>query len=385
MLIKIDRCYVGLLLYFTCFVLIFFLLYTGTSALAVQSQYEDKFNLFYSDICPQSDISYDATQGCTLVKRGLFFPSDIVMGRDNNTYVLNPQDTSVYQFSSNGTFLSRWGGPGSGDGEFRYPSGITTDGLGYVYVSDYANNEIQKFTSNGTFVTKWGSHGLANGKFSNLMDVAADVSGNVFTVEMGEAAGSSRIQKFTSNGTFVTKWGSMCWFNDIFYGKNGCIDPDGEGPLSLGDGQFNMAKGIAVDPSGFVYVVDQRNSRIQKFTNNGTFVTKWGTECQRLQFLFFIPGSKSCPSAENNEFMFPNGGIAVDPNGFVYVLDQNNNRIQKFNSNGTFVNKWDLSGGVGHVPVTGIPIEKSGVAVGSGGAIYTTFGNDRIQIFPQYK
>jgi DNA-binding beta-propeller fold protein YncE len=81
--------------------------------------------------------------------------------------------------------------------------------------------------------------------------------------------------------------------------------------------------------------------------------------------------------------VFPNGGIAVDHNGFVYVLDQNNNRIQKFDSNGTFVNKWDLSGGVADVPVTGIPIEKSGVAVGSGGAIYTTFGNDRIQIFSQ--
>ena len=384
-MIKADIYFVGPLLYFACFTLIFLLSCTVNSALAGQSQYDDEFSIFYSDICPKPDNSYGTNQSCVLVRKGFFFPSDLAIGRDNNIYVLNPQESSVYHFSGNGTFLSKWGRPGSGDGEFRYPSGITTDGRGYVYVSDYANNEIQKFTSNGTFVTKWGSHGLANGEFSSLMDVAADPSGNVFTVEMGEAAGASRIQKFTSNGTFVTKWGSMCWINDIFYGKNGCTDPDGEGPLSLGDGQFNIAKGIAVDPSGFVYVVDQRNSRIQKFTNNGTFVTKWGSECGRLQLLFFVPGSESCPSAKDDQFMLPNGGIAADSDGFVYVLDQNNNRIQKFNSNGTFVNKWDLSGGVGDLPVTGIPIEKSGVVVGSGGTIYTTFGNDRIQFFSQSK
>ena len=52
-----------------------------------------------------------------------------------------------------------------------------------------------------------------------------------------------RIQKFDSDGTLITKWGS--------YGT--------------GDGQFNGPSGIAVDSSGNVYVADTNNYRIQVF------------------------------------------------------------------------------------------------------------------------
>ena len=43
--------------------------------------------------------------------------------------------------------------------------GIAADGSGNVYVADTANNRVQKFTSTGTFVTKWGSFGTGDGQF----------------------------------------------------------------------------------------------------------------------------------------------------------------------------------------------------------------------------
>ena len=46
---------------------------------------------------------------------------------------------------------------GSGDGQFHDPTGVAVDGAGNVYVTDANNNQVQKFTSNGTFVTQWGS------------------------------------------------------------------------------------------------------------------------------------------------------------------------------------------------------------------------------------
>jgi len=53
-----------------------------------------------------------------------------------------------------------------------------------------------------------------------------------------------RIQKFSSSGTFIAKWGSS----------------------GSEDGQFKGPIGIAVDPSGeFVYVAEQANHRVQKF------------------------------------------------------------------------------------------------------------------------
>ena len=46
----------------------------------------------------------------------------------------------------------------------------------------------------------------------------------------------------------------------------------------MGDGQFNAPAGVAVASDGSVYVTDSGNHRIQKFTSEGVFVSKWGTE-----------------------------------------------------------------------------------------------------------
>ena len=70
--------------------------------------------------------------------------------------------------------------------------------------------------------------------------------------------------------------------------------------------------GVAVDGSGNVYIVDQFNNRIQKFSSSGRFLAKWGAE-----------------GSGDGQFVYPNG-VAVDGSGNVYVADVANNRIQKF-------------------------------------------------------
>ena len=39
---------------------------------------------------------------------------------------------------------------------FIHPSGVAVDTSGNVYVADSGNNRIQKFDSNGTYITQWG-------------------------------------------------------------------------------------------------------------------------------------------------------------------------------------------------------------------------------------
>lgn len=75
---------------------------------------------------------------------------------------------------------------------------------------------------------------------------------------------------------------------------------------------FNSPDGIAIDGSGNVYVADNDNSRIQKFSLEGTFLFKWGSF-----------------GSEDGQFC-EMGGIAIDNRGKVYVADLGNHRIQKF-------------------------------------------------------
>src|SRR5438093_9108406 len=63
------------------------------------------------------------------------------------------------------SLLLQWGSPGPGNGEFAYPRGVATDVAGNVYIADQNNDRIQKFTSNGVYVSQWGTFGTGNGEF----------------------------------------------------------------------------------------------------------------------------------------------------------------------------------------------------------------------------
>ena len=89
-------------------------------------------------------------------------------------------------------YHTQLGSGGSGDGEFNYPSGVTVDSSGNVYVADSNNHRIQKFDSDGVFVTKWGSKGSGDGQFQQPSGIAIDSSGNVYVAD----SDNHRIQKF---------------------------------------------------------------------------------------------------------------------------------------------------------------------------------------------
>ena len=78
------------------------------------------------------------------------------------------------------------------DGKFKKPGGVAVDAAGNVYVADTGNHRIQKFTSNGVLLAKWGKEGSGNCEFRSPEGVAVDASGNVYVADTG----NHRIQKF---------------------------------------------------------------------------------------------------------------------------------------------------------------------------------------------
>ena len=63
---------------------------------------------------------------------------------------------------------------------------------GSVYVVDTFNNRIQKFTSEGVFVSKWGTAGTGDGQLSYPYDITVAPDGSVYVVDLG----NDRIQRF---------------------------------------------------------------------------------------------------------------------------------------------------------------------------------------------
>ena len=92
---------------------------------------------------------------------------------------------------------------------------------------------------------------------------------------------------------------------------------------------------VAVDRQGHLYMVDCKHNRIQKFDRHGQFLTMWGRRGAgdgEFQFTFGLYESECL------------GSIAVDGEGNVYVAEPVNARIQKFDSEGNFLAKWEGEG-----------------------------------------
>jgi len=102
--------------------------------------------------------------------------------------------------------------------------------------------------------------------------------------------------QFTANGGFVRRWGARGTTNGLFSGL----------------------VGVAVDAAGSVYVTDEGNHRVQKFTASGTYVSQFGN----------VAGSGLLGSPSS---------IAVNGSGNVFVTDAENERIMKYTSNGVFI------------------------------------------------
>jgi DNA-binding beta-propeller fold protein YncE len=106
---------------------------------------------------------------------------------------------------------------------------------------------------------RWGSIGTGDGQSSIPQEhIAIDSKDRVYVVD---GASNPRVQIFDTNGSFLGKIGSACQMST---GK-GCIDPDGPGPLKVGDGQFSKPEHVSIDSEGNVFVVDRGNQRIQVF------------------------------------------------------------------------------------------------------------------------
>ena len=192
--------------------------------------------------------------------------------------------------------------------------------------------------------------------FGRVSAVATDPSGSVYVFQRGEDA--DPIVVFDEKGKYLRSWGRGMFGNEhglrIDRNNNVWITDNGnhqvmkftnEGRLLLALGvkgeagddtkHFGRPADIAFAPNGDVYVADgYGNARVVKFSPEGKYLMAWGKH-----------------GTGPSEFNIVHS-VAVDSQGTVYVSDRENNRIQIFDSNGKFLRMWTHLGATQNIFIT---------------------------------
>ncbi|MEA3326584.1 MAG: TIGR03663 family protein [Chloroflexota bacterium] len=261
-------------------------------------------------------------------------PREIAFAPDGSFYIADSLNHRILHLDSQGSLLHTWGEYGASDfnnnimaveGTFNEPWGVAVGPDGSVYVTDTWNSRIQKFSSDGEFLTMWGQFGAAETRyhFWGPRGIAVDQDGRVFVTDTG----NKRVAIFDNDGNDLAAFGGA----------------------GLGIGQFDEPVGISVDDRGRLYIADTWNKRIQIMIPEGdalnypTHIT-WDVDAWYGD------------SLDNKPF------LAVDSDYNSYIADPIMGRVLVFDQQGNFLLTW---GGYGSGPneigiVSGLAVDDQG-------------------------
>jgi DNA-binding beta-propeller fold protein YncE len=206
--------------------------------------------------------------------------------------------------------LGSWGGRGTEPGQFIEPSSVELHSDGTVIVAGH-ENRVQRFTRDGELLDIFGIAGPDDGQFNHPHGLAVDRLRDD-RIYVGDQE-NHRLQVFDSESNFIRGWG---------------------------DAGFAHIHDVGIDPlTGNVFVGDYELHTLRAFSPEGL-----------LQFE--IGGLGRTPGFFNGVW-----GISTDSEGFVYVADTFNRRIQKFDRQGNFVLEWAGFKGTDFVKPTGVFVD----------------------------
>ncbi|MYS21820.1 NHL repeat-containing protein [Streptomyces sp. DvalAA-14] len=175
-------------------------------------------------------------------------------------------------------------------------AGVAVDG-DEIFVFSRSTHPMAVLNADGGLLRTWGE-----GEFTHPHSVTVAPDRTLWCTDDG----SHRVSHYTRDGQLLGHVGPV----------------DGPSPFHSGR-PFHRCTHTAVGPDGAVYVTDgYGNARVHKYAPDGELVLSWGTAGMG-------PG----------EFNLPHN-IVCDPDGWVYVADRENHRIQVFDGDGRFETMW---------------------------------------------
>ena len=207
--------------------------------------------------------------------------------------------------------------------------GMTMDKNGVIYAFHRNEPPVVQFDATGKVLKTWGK-----GMFVWPHGIRVDRNGFLWITDGRAADGNGQlVYKFDLQGNVV-----------MTLGTKGVPGEDAT--------TFNGPTDVAVAANGDIFVADGHvNSRIVKFSKDGTFIKTWGKRGTG-------PGEFNVPHT-----MF------FDSRGRLFVGDRSNKRIQIFDQDGNFLEQWAQFG------------SPSGIFIAPDDTLYVVDYNDKKRLF----
>ncbi|MCF7732297.1 MAG: DUF1573 domain-containing protein [Akkermansiaceae bacterium] len=239
-------------------------------------------------------------------------PWGIATDAAGNIYVADTKNHRIRRIAPDGTTTTIAGtgvagfanGPGTA-AQFHEPLGITLGADGSLFVADSLNHLIRAIAADGQVRTHsgLGLAGFTDGvgvaaRFNRPSGLAIDRDGTIYVADRG----NHRIRKVTPDGVAST-----------FAGSGIAGFQNGPGTSA----RFNEPLGIAIGPTGIVYLTEAVTHCVRSIAPDGFVSTLAGDGAG------YVDGSGSAA-----RFRSPTG-LAVDASGNIHVADSGNHRIRR--------------------------------------------------------
>ena len=182
--------------------------------------------------------------------------------------------------------------------EFRDVAAVAVDSKDRVYVFNRGEHPMIVFDRDGNFLRSWGE-----GLFGRAHGIDIDSDDILYCTDDGDHT----VRKVTADGKLLMTIGV----------------PNQPAPFLSGK-PFNRCTHTALSPKGEIYVSDgYGNSCVHKYAPDGKYLMSWGTT-----------------GTDPGQFNIAHN-IATDDDGWVYVADRENHRVQVFDGNGKWQTQWN--------------------------------------------
>lgn len=302
-------------------------------------------------------------------------PGGVVRDSFGNFYVADSFNHAIRRVSSDGIVTTLAGLPGTsgtsnGNGStarFNRPYSLALDEANeFIYVADLLNHAIRRVSFDGDVITLAGFAGVPGqldgtggaAQFNQPAGLALHAaSGQLYVADFG----NHTIRKIiVSTGAVSTIAGLA--------GSNTEVDATGTAA------RFNGPSGIALDPSGNLFVCDDSGQTIRKITMPGVAVTTFAG----------LAGAAGSVDATGNAARFTNPHeLAADTAGNLFVTERTNHTLRKVTPAGVVTTIAGQAGSSGFAEGSGSVVRMktpAGITIDAGGALYfADLGNSVIR------